>query len=172
MKTLTEFIIEAKKSNVAEYNKNEIESAYSGNDFKLMLGRDDESECVFIKPSNSKMPYDKIPDDFYVSRYKLREINKELADKIWLVSLTYEKKANSRIKDLSEDVLCPIVGELGMFWNSKQKCNKFIKENRNVLKRDYKKAKVSALTLSEFIDLCEEWSKKYSWSISNLQFYK
>lgn len=171
MKSLSKFVSEA-KSTGAQYDKQEVESAYSGHRFKLMIGNDGELEHVYIKPYDAKKFFDKLGERFYVSYYELEDIKKELADKLWIVALTYDRKdTNSRIKDLEEEVLCPIVDELGMFWNSKQECNKFLRENRVRIKRDYKRAKVSAITVSEFVELTKSWSKKFSFNISNLKIF-
>ena len=164
MKSLTEYISEAKVQ-VESYTQEEIEQANAKlqqKKIKLMLSNDD-GEHVYIKPIDAKKFYEPIKN-FRVSEYDIKQIPEELRKKLWVISFKYEyDSGKSRINGVLTTAWDAILTNLGMFFNSKQEANQYMKGKRDRIKYggyvERKYTKIAPMTLFDWLGNIEKIQK-------------
>lgn len=175
MINLSTYLIEAKKNEAPEYSKSEIAKVNSACKFaKLMLGTEEETKHVYIKPIDAKRFFD--TSNLYVSMFDLENICKaseEIAKSIYILVGSYDAiDVGSRIKNLNRKNMTPALPKTGMFYATQREAKGAAKLNKyNICAGG--KGKVLVMTLKELIDTWNETpSREYGVKFNNLKYFE
>lgn len=172
---LSTYLTEAKKNEAPEYSKSEIAKVNSACKFaKLMLGTEDETEHVYIKPVDAKRFFD--TSNLYVSMFDLEKICKaseEIANSIYILVGSYDAiDSRSMVKNLNRKFMTPALPNTGMFYATQKEAKVAAKLNKyNICAGG--KGKVLVMTLKELIDTWNETpSSEYGLKYNNLKYFE
>lgn len=175
MINLSTYLTEANKNTAPEYSKSEINKVNSSCKFaKLMLGTEEETEHVYIKPVDAKRFFD--TSNIYVSMFDLENIckaSKELAKSIYILVGSYDAiDSRSMVKNLNKKFMSPALPNTGMFYATQKEAKISAKVNKyNICTGG--KGKVLVMTLQELVDTWNETpSREYGTKFNDLKYFE
>jgi hypothetical protein len=172
---LSTYLTEAKKNDAPEYSKSEIDKVNSACKFaKLMLGTEDETEHVYLKPVDATRFFD--TSKLYVSMFDLEKICKasaELANSIYILVGSYDAiDHTSRINNVNRKNMSPALPNTGMFYATKKEAQGAAKRNKYSICAGAK-GKVLVMTLKELIDTWNEKTfSEYGVKYNHLKYFE